>query len=391
MDPSSNPKGLPDTAQKIRNLMGELDSILNEASNDEFTSIIGDEALQQCRGVQASLHQQKTKIESLSGPAILKSHGVANIPSSISPLSVTPWKSSMIPTDLPPLPQVLDPTLEASAFIHTSLGAGNVTDLNYERLEWVGDIYLELAATLLISQTFPSWTPGKCSQLRERLVKNITLSGFARQYGFDKRFRGAEDVLAMAKSRDREHMYTKLLGDLFEAYFAAVILSDPTNGVKRAVEWVKDLWGMIVAKEIIQEERNGLKIDNPMWKLRGNEQPVQDVIVKSADLPLPPKIRLQKMICSRGIKLTYKDIAPEGKDPTNNLALFTVGVFLEGWGEKNKMLGSGKANGKKEAGAKAAEMALANKQLMKLYAEKKKLHDAQMALEQEALEEHEGM
>jgi ribonuclease-3 len=49
------------------------------------------------------------------------------------------------------------------------------------------------------------------------------------------------------------------------------------------------------------------------------------------------------------------------------------------------MLGSGRANGKKEAAEKAAEMALGHKSLMKQYTDKKALYEAQMALEQEAL------
>ena len=42
------------------------------------------------------------------------------------------------------------------------------------------------------------------------------------------------------------------------------------------------------------------------------------------------------------------------------------------------MLGSGKANGKKDAGMKAAEMALANKKMMKGFLEKKKIFDGKM-------------
>lgn len=54
------------------------------------------------------------------------------------------------------------------------------------------------------------------------------------------------------------------------------------------------------------------------------------------------------------------------------------------------MLGFGKANGKKDAGMKAAEMALANKQVMKGLLEKKKIYDEQMEMEKAALEKSGG-
>ena len=101
-------------------------------------------------------------------------------------------------------------------------------------------------------------------------------------------------------------------------------------------------------------------------------------------------MQLQKLLGAKGVLLTYRDAAPEKKDPSNKLPLFTVGVFLTGWGEKDKMLGSGKANGKKDAGMKAAQMALANKKMMKMYTDKKRVFEEQMELEKAALEQHGG-
>ena len=147
---------------------------------------------------------------------------------------------------------------------------------------------------------------------------------------------------------------------------------------------------MTLAKEILQEERNGLFLDSPLWRLRGKAEPVQPIIDTTRVLPLSPKEQLQKLLGSKGVHITYRDAAPEKKDPKNKLALFTVGVYLTGWGEKDKMLGSGKANGKKDAGTKAAEMALANKKMMKMYMEKKRVFDEQMEIEKVAMAEHGG-
>ena len=92
-------------------------------------------------------------------------------------------------------------------------------------IEWIGDAYIELISTLLISQTFPSLLPGKFSQIREGLVKNVTLADFSRKYGFDKRLQ-----IPQANFDVKESDKVKILGDVFEAYVAAVILSDPAEG-----------------------------------------------------------------------------------------------------------------------------------------------------------------
>ena len=300
--------------------------------------------------------------------------------------NVTPWKSSEIPTKLPALPEILDPTLKIAAFTHQGVGSGNVGDLSYERLEWVGDAYLQLTCTLLISQTFPALSPGKCSQLRERCVKNITLSSFARQYGFEKLANLPSEVFAKFPTRDQA--LTKIYGDIFEAYVAAVALSDPTNGIARVTDWLKKLWSMTLKKEIIEEERNGIKFDSPMWRLRGDVEKVE--ITSSDPAQLGPKAQLQKLLGAKGIKLTYKDAAPEKKDKSNKLPLFTVGVYLDGYGKKDLQLGFGTGNGKGDAGKKAAAMAMANKGLMKELTEKKKILDAQLERERLALEGLEG-
>ena len=65
--------------------------------------------------------------------------------------------------------------------------------------------------------------------------------------------------------------------------------------------------------------------------------------------------------------------------------MFTVGCFLTGWGETDKQIGFGSALGKKEAGAKAAQLALDNRKLLKVYIDKKKEYmEARAAAQAEA-------
>ena len=338
-----------------------MDDLLEDGT--QTAQLLGQETFAQLTSLRKTLDKKDTS---------------PNIPKSISPVSITPWTGSTIPKTLPPLPEVLDPTLKAAAFIHHGTTAGNATDLSYEKLEWVGDAYVYVVSTLLISQTFPGLLPGKCSQLRERIVKNVQLAEYARQYGFEKRAK--LPPMDSLKQSDK----TKIQGDIFEAYIGAVILSDPVNGVSRCSEWLKSLWGMTLAKDIRAQEQAG-KVDSPMWRLRGTEEPIQLVATKS-EMVIPSRDRLKSLIGVKGINLSYKDVGPERKDKNNKLPIFTVGVYLDGWGEKDKQLGFGSAHGKKEAAAKAADMALSNTKLMNVYVEKKRLFNAQKALEEAALE-----
>ncbi len=254
----------------------------------------------------------------------------------------------------PPLPAVLDPKLHASWKTHT--GAAAKTGISYERLEWIGDAYLELIATALIFQTFPSLPEGRLSQHRELLVRNSTLSMFTRQYGLDKQANLPEEFrpegrIGGGKASDKQRI--KVEGGLFEAFVGAVILSHPKGGVRRAADWLKRLWGPIVLKDIKGEEDRSSK---------GKES--------------NPKDELERQIGGRGIKLEYRDLPSNKKHRDHNLALYTVGLFLTGWGETEKQLGWGSALSKKEAGQSAARMALANKKLIKPYQEKKQVYMA---------------
>lgn len=217
----------------------------------------------------------------------------------ISPydMYLSPWKTSQIPEKLPPLPKVLDKTLEESAFIHQHVANARSSDLSYERLEWVGDAYIYQFSTIIISKTFPSLLPGKCSQLREKCVKNVTLAGYAKDYGFEKRLVLPQHFIDNSHKKEEK---TKILGDVFEAYVAAVILSDPVDGLKRAANWLHILWGRTIKKEIEEEERHVRRYDSPMWRLRGDE----DEATRRVGEPpkLNPKDELRKMIGCKGVK-----------------------------------------------------------------------------------------
>lgn len=283
-----------------------------------------------------------------------------------SPDTLTRWTIDDIPPSLPPLPPVLDPVLETASLTHPGM-AKRPTDMNYERLEWMGDSYLYVSSCSFIYATFPTLSPGKCSQIRELLVKNVTLCDYSLRYGFDKRANfpsefnlGGRPGGTAVKDKER----TKVLADLFEAYVAAVVLSDPASGFARAAAWLKTLWAGTIAKQI----REAAAIEK-----------------KAAELP--PKTQLANLIVVKGIRLRYEDAPGPSKKVSKDTRapLYTVNVYLDGWGETGKVLGWGTAPHKGEAGHKAAQCAMDNKKLIQVYVERKKAHMA--ALEAQRKEE----
>lgn len=156
---------------------------------------------------------------------------VPPIPSAPKPFSTE--------VDLPPLPPLAPGDLSRAPFIHSSRADSKyANELNYERLEFLGDANLELMATRLIYTSFPTLQPGRQSQLREKLVRNSTLAHFSRGYGFGERLR----------SHIQSQLDDKVLADIFEAFVAAVTLSS-LDGFDVAEKWMRQLWAPIMADE----------------------------------------------------------------------------------------------------------------------------------------------
>jgi ribonuclease-3 len=272
----------------------------------------------------------------------------------------TRWTSSDIPTGLPPLPPILDADMEVAALTHPAMTSDSARK-SYERLEWIGDACIEMIASSLIYETFPFLLPGKSAQMRERLVCNKTLGKYTVSYGLDKRarlpeeFRGRGDNGRTVMTEKEE---LKILGDILEAYVGALVMSEPDQSMTRASIWLKQIWATELAMEIRNEE------------VRRPSLPGQHNNTVSQNQESSAKQTLSQQIMAPGIKLQYEDIldAKPQRNPHNpNSKLFTVGVFLTGWGEHHKKLGQGTAPSKKEAGGLAAQMALDDEKLLRRY------------------------
>ncbi|KAL6233909.1 hypothetical protein BDW75DRAFT_231617 [Aspergillus navahoensis] len=226
---------------------------------------------------------------------------------------------------VPPLPPVIDDQLERAVFTHPGVAKDSRT--NYDRLEILGDAYIELISTKLIWNKFQHMPSGRISQIRELLVKNETLAEYATQYGIDKR----ASVPAELSNQPKRWIKTK--GDIFEAYVAAVILSHP-DGYAVAETWLSELWS-----------------------------PKLDSLEESCSI-FQAKEALARKLNGKGAKLRYVD-EKESIQHQGGTQTFFIGVYFTGWGWNNKHLGSGQGSNKTIAGDRAAQRALENTELIK--------------------------
>jgi len=253
-------------------------------------------------------------------------------------------------TEVPPLPSI-DKQYEEPVFTHPSLASQEGLHskmVSYDRLEFLGDAYLEIIASRLIFDSYQHLPAGRMSQMRELLIKNDTLSQFTTLYGFDKRLKTAP-----SKERDTAQGWLKAKGDVFEAYVAAVILSDPVSGYKTAQEWLTKLW----------------------------EPKIKDF--NTGPIDVKSKEELARKIMAKGVKISYVDERPPVIHRGKGIETYYVGVYVTGWGWENQHLGSGKGLSKVAAGMEAAAQALENHPLIDEMVAKKTEFLAQRQEEEE--------
>jgi ribonuclease III len=263
----------------------------------------------------------------------------------ILPSSSSNGRSQKMPA-LPPITAAMSKVV----FTHQSL-TGNKSrfhdqSASYERLEFLGDAYIELMASRLVWDRFKDLPAGRLSQIRETLVKNETLGEIVVRYGLDKQLSAAPDVRLNAKK------WAKVKGDLLEAYVAAVVSTDKDvggPGYKAAEHWLHQLW---------------------IQKLGEN--------FREKPLDIKAKDALSRKVVSRNVRLEYTEEQPMEQLDAGQQTFF-VGAYLTGWGYKNQLLGRGQALTKTGAGNLAAANALQNP-LTEQIAVQKRTYDCQTKL-----------
>ncbi|HEY3197422.1 MAG TPA: ribonuclease III [Nitrospirales bacterium] len=208
------------------------------------------------------------------------------------------------------------PALLVEALTHTSYRneSGQVGEAENERLEFLGDVVLNLVTSEYLLATFPNADEGELSKLRARLVSEETLAGVARRLRLGEALRlGKGEMLTQGSEK------SSILADALEAVLAGIYLD---GGLEAAAACIK----MNFADELA-------------------------ACAQAARTPMDFKTDLQEA-CQRKFE-TLPHYRTTGESGPDHDKLFEVEVLI---GENR--YGQGRGKSKKEAEQMAAKQAL---------------------------------
>ena len=121
-----------------------------------------------------------------------------------------------------------DISLLERALTHAS--TGNEGRLSYERLEFLGDAFLNFASADWLFRMHPEIAEGQLTETRARIVSRRPLADVGKRLGLH------EHVLTGKGLRESERAGERILADLVEAVIGAILLD---GGVRAARAFVK--------------------------------------------------------------------------------------------------------------------------------------------------------
>lgn len=233
----------------------------------------------------------------------------------------------------PDLPLIKDPHLYSRVFIHKStinnksyLYQSELITSHNERLEFLGDSVLNNVATIILYNRYPTAPEGELSKMRSMLVNNVTLAEFSINYGFDKKLKSNINDVILRQGKQ------KIFADLFEAYVGALAMeNDLEFGIIK--DWLFKLF---------------------LNRLNQFDHDIQETEEVNKDA----KLELYSLVGTAAFHPTYKVL----KTGDGASKPFKVDCVMG-----DEILGTGIAPGLKEAGLRAAMVALRNKPLLEKY------------------------
>lgn len=185
-----------------------------------------------------------------------------------SPKPVTPERHRQLVTFLHSLG--LDPAAEGGpgtstvalasieeALSHTSAALA----LNHERLEFLGDAVLRLAAAAFLQREHPGLSVGRCSNLRAQLVSDRWLAELGERCRIDTVWRigpmAAGDQAGRATVR--AELCEALIGGLYEAWGAE------QGGLRPVLRWLSPHWRQSTAELLADPDQHNWKSALQEW------------------------------------------------------------------------------------------------------------------------------
>lgn len=118
-----------------------------------------------------------------------------------------------------------------------------------ERLEFLGDAIVNVLATRVVFEHFPTAGEGELTAWRSALIRTETLAGFAQRYDL-----GSYVLLSRGEELSGARQRPALLADTFEAVIAAIFLD---QGLETVQNMLTPLFEEVLAVQRVQ----GLPID----------------------------------------------------------------------------------------------------------------------------------
>lgn len=266
---------------------------------------------------------------------------------------------------LPEIPMITDDRILKTVFTHkTAATDPALYDVGecYERLEFIGDAFLNFVIALILFQKFEKVPEGGMSWYRDPLRSNLVFSGWAADYGLAKHL--LPENMAKIIGEDS----SKRAADLFEAYVGGLLMSQtisaPNNGsfsnfasCKPIEDWIKSL---VDSKILLLQ--NGEEIH-----VRPNQK-----THRSSSSSSSSSSNLQNLECCGPVydeKYKYAteqlysmlnpyyvpgyEILEENQESGDHKKVYKVACIVD-----KQVLGIGRSTTKKGAKAKAAESAL---------------------------------
>ncbi len=170
------------------------------------------------------------------------------------------------------------------------------SQVNNERLEFLGDAVLGLVIGLTLYDKFPEAAEGQLSRMRSDLVKQSTLAEVGRGLAL-----GDYLSLGQGERKQRDAVRDTMLADSLEAIIGAIMLDGGFDAASKSVlvQFNKRLAGLALkdirkdAKSRLQEHLQALGEPLPEYILISSigDPPVQEFEIECRVLSLPESVR----------------------------------------------------------------------------------------------------
>jgi ribonuclease-3 len=193
------------------------------------------------------------------------------------------------------------------------------TAMHYERLEFLGDSYMNYCVTKILYARFPLLREGELTRFRSQIISNANIRHYATMYKFHERI-----LLSNGAERDELRETGKKIADIFEAYIGGILTDQPEDGERVVFKWMQEITG----PQIDEAE----KIAKVLVNVNKNAKQELYVMMDAE------RVRAPVYVVTRG---------------GNTTSDFEVACLIQG-----KELGRGVGKSKNEAGTRAAMQVL---------------------------------